>query len=328
VSSITSAIISLSSTNGNQNSILSNLTTSLANQSTAVTTLSSSTSTTIVSLITNIISLENSTKNTTIVQLNHITIGSDSPPIAPTTPYDIYCPVDGWLWNNTFNDGTINTTSKSIDWKVYPKNNNGDSYQMSPYINRIYFKCYLYKYNGTTVSAVPKLLVTIAGNYNGTLTFNYNGVTITNSGYYCFVIDIGDNANKPTFGQVYSENAIDLKSLTFESSSPSGQTVSSVNSTNNTISSISIDTLTSSSYNFVLNSIYLEKNNSVSVYGGATDLANSYKNSGVTEFLFTSAVVKYNYAEHTLSYIYNLFFQKKQSKIISPINYNIPTTST
>ena len=267
--------------------------------------------------------MENTTRLDFIVPLTTQTLNSQSAPIVQTSPYDTYTTIDGWLWNNTINDSYINTTSNIIKWTIFPKNNNGGNIQINPYVNRLYFKCYLYKIN-STYSAVPQIVIALTGTYNGNITFGYSG-TITNSGYYCFVADIGSNTN--TFGQIDSTNTINILPLTFLTS---GQSLGTTNLTGNSITSISIvtNTVGNPSYTFILNSISLEMNNGSNQYGGPTDYLSPYKNSGIINNLFTNAVVKATYYENTLSYIYTNFYLSKQAKLVSPLSYKVPTAST
>jgi hypothetical protein len=267
--------------------------------------------------------MENSFLNEIIVPLNQQTLNGQSAPIAYTSPYDIYCAVDGWFWDNTINDSNFNSTLQKINWTIRPKNNNGESITM-PYVNRIYMNCYIYKFitSGTPLSAIPKIAITLTGNYGGTITFAYTGTAITNAGYYCFVADIASNTS--TFGQIYNENA-DIFSLSYENS---GNSLSSINITQNIIAGISIVTNTTSNYRIIVSSISLEINNSTNTFGGSTDISTAQKNSGVTQYIFNSNTVNTIYDQNTLSYIYQQFYNKLQANKISPLTYTVPTAST
>jgi hypothetical protein len=285
--------------------------------------LSSATSNNITSLVSSITQLENSCKNEIIVPLNQTTLNGQSPPIAPTSPYDSYS--IGWYWDNTVNDTYMNTTNKVINWTVFPKNDNSTNIQINPYTNRIYFNCILYTLPGGAISTVPTLTVSLTGNWSGNITFKYTGTTITTAGAHCFVIDLG--STNTTFGQIYNGNS-NILPLTFDNSSPPGQLLSAVNIAGNTITNISVNTSTSFNYKFGLTGLFLEENNSTNSFGGITDTLTSYKSTGVTEFVFLSSVVKFNYDEHTLSYIFNLFLQKKPAKLVSPVNYTVAAAAT
>jgi len=268
--------------------------------------------------------MENSVLNEIVVLLNQQTLNGKDAPIAQTSPYDIYNIVDGWFFDNTINDSYINSINRYINWTIFPKNQNGGLIQINPYVNRIYMICYIYKI-GTPLSAIPKIVITLNGTFSGTITFAYTGIAITNAGHYCFVADIGSNTS--TFGQIYNENA-DIYTLSFESSSPTGQTLSTTNISGNSITSISIVTTTTSNYRIIISSISLELNNSTNTFGGSTDTSTSYKNSGVNQYLFNSNSVSRVYCENTVSYMYNAFYAKKPSKLVSPLDYTIPTAST
>lgn len=254
-----------------------------------------------------------------IVPLNTSTINSQSPPIAQTNPYEGICAIDGWYWDNTLNnpnpssgDG-VQTTNKCINWTVYPKNNNSTGTQISPYVNRIYFNCYLLKDPSNNVSAVPSLNITLAGSvYNGTIAWSYSSALT--SGLYTFVADIGSTTTQ--FGNIYN-NGGDIIKLTYTSGTP----LSTLNVTAESIQQVAVVTTVSSTtkYMFILSNVFIEVNDGSSIFGGTTDVTSAYTYAGVYDYTFLSSTVKQLYFERALDYLFGYWFKMPPGYKVSPI---------
>jgi hypothetical protein len=293
------------------------LSTGLSSANASIVTLSTSTSTAFTSLATVVSTLENSFRENYIVPLNTSTINGLTAPITQTYPYDVICPVDGWYWDNNINDNYIDTRNNTINWTIYPKNDQYSSQQINPYVNRIYFNCYLYKLDATNVSTIPTLFLKLSGTtFTGTINFTYTATPLTTAGLYTFVADIGSST--ANFGTIYNNGGV-IKKLTFGTSNPSGQTLSSVNVTTESIDQIYIATssTTTVKYKFILSSIFLETNNGTNAFGGATNTG-SYIGAGVVNYCFSSGSVKELYYERSLTYLYSQFYNKPIAKVVSP----------
>jgi hypothetical protein len=267
--------------------------------------------------------MENSYTDTFIVPLNNDTVNMKSAPIVQTYPYVQMCPIDGWYWDNSINDEYINTTSSNIGWTIIPKNDQGSLLQINPYVNRIYFNCYLYDVD-FNMSSIPSINILFSGSpFAGTIRFAYNpnhyGI-IQGPGQYTFVADIGTNPSN--FGVIHNNGGL-IKPLSFDSTY-SGQTLSAVNVTTEYIENISIETTNGLKYKFILSDIFVETNNDINTFGGHTD-PNPYFGAGSINYRFTTSTVNNLYYEKALSYLFTNFYHTPISKKVSPVfdNMNI-----
>lgn len=241
-------------------------------------------------------------------------------PIAQTYPYEVICPIDGWYWDNNIQDGYLDTTTSGIKWTVYPKNDQYASEQINPYVNRIYFNCYLYKCDALNLSEVPVLSLVLNGTtFTGSIDFKCTPQPTT-PGLYTFVADIGSSTS--SFGTIYNNGGM-IKPLTFLSSSPTGQTLAGVNVTAESISQIAIKTGIGANYKFILSNIYMETNNGTNAFGGATNTVSAYTGAGVSNYVFSSTTVKDLYYERALTYLYANFYKTPIATKVTPL-FNSP----
>jgi hypothetical protein len=258
------------------------------------------------------------------VPLNSSTINGLTAPIAQTYPYDVICPIDGWYWNNNINDNYIDTTSSHIKWTIYPKNDNNANIQINPYVNRIYFNVYLYKLDATTMSTIPTLNIKFAAGstpFTGFVTFKYTSTALTTAGIYTFVADMSSTSTIiANYGRIYNKGG-SVRSLAFFSSTPSGQSLSSVNVTTEMIENIYLGTESGSRYKFILSNICVELNNNTNTFGGATN-TNAYSGAGVNNYVFSSSCVKELYYERALTRLYINFYNKPIARLVTPIFNN------